>query len=82
MYLYCIVIVIFYCPPKEVFSDRSFQLGPRESVRCKEVSAQNGTLHRGLLIKILHETNSFLKKCPLEGGVRYREVSQYFFFYS
>ena len=23
----------------------------------------------------LDETNLFLKKCPLEGGVRYREVS-------
>ena len=26
---------------------------------------------------ILYENNPFLKKCPLEAGVRYREVSQY-----
>ena len=74
MYLYCIVIVILYCPLKEVFLYKKFQLGP-ESVRCKEVSNKNCPLHRGFLIRILYETNPFLKNCPLEGGVRYREVS-------
>ena len=80
MYLYCIVIVILYCTVKEAFLYRNFQLGPRKSVRCYEVSGKNCPLHRGFFIKILYETNPFLKKCPLEGGVccenvRYREVS-------
>ena len=67
MCLYCIVIVIFYCPLREVFLYTNFQLGPRKSARCLEVSAKNCTLHRGFLIK----TNPFLKKesagswCPL-----------------
>ena len=34
-------------------------------------------LHRGFLIRILYETNPFLKKASAEGGVRYREVSVY-----
>ena len=77
MYLYYIVIVILYCPPKEDFLYGNFRLGPRKSVRCMEVSPKNCPLHRGFLIKILYETNPFLKKCPLEGGGRYREVSLY-----
>ena len=42
-----------------------------KSVRCKEVSAKNCPPHRGFLIRILYETNPFLKKvsserwCPL-----------------
>ena len=28
-----------------------------------------------VLMRVLYETNPFLEKCPLEGGVRYREVS-------
>ena len=68
---YCIVIVILYCPPKEVFLCRNFLLGPRKSVRCKEVSGKSCPLHRGFLIRILYETNPFLEKvsarrrCPL-----------------
>ena len=68
----------FVLSAKRGFFYRNFQLGPRKSVRCKEVSAKNCPLHRGFFIRILYETNPFLKKCPLEGGVRYREVSLYF----
>ena len=35
-------------------------------------------LHRGLLIRTLYETNPFLKKCSLEGGVRHKEDSLWF----
>ena len=38
---------------------------------------KNCPLHRGFLKRILYKTNPFLKKCPLEGDVRYREVSLY-----
>ena len=30
MYLYCTVIVILYCPLKEVFLYKNFQLGPKK----------------------------------------------------
>ena len=39
----------------------------------------NCPLLRGFVIRILYETNLFLKKCPLKGGVRYREISLYIF---
>ena len=73
MYLYCIIIIILYCPLKEVSLHGNSQLGPRKSARCKELSTKNCLLRRGFLIRILYETNPFLKKCPLEGGVRYGE---------
>ena len=80
MYLYCIVIIILYCPPKDVFLYSNFQLGPRKSVRCKEVSDKNCPLHKGFLVRILYETNSFLKRVSARRrvrleDVRYKEVS-------
>ena len=80
IYLCCIVIVILYCPLKEVFLYRNFQLGPSKSVRCKEVSAKKCPLHRSFLKRILYETNPFLKKCPWKEvsateDVHYKEVS-------
>ena len=72
MHLYCIIIVILYCSLKEAFLCKNIQLGPRKSVRCKEVSATNCPLDRGFLIRILYETNPFLTKvsagrrCPLQ----------------
>ena len=56
---------------KEVFQRGNFQLRPRKSVRCKEVSTKNCPLCKGFLIRTLYETNPFLKKCLLEGDVRY-----------
>ena len=56
------VIVILYCPPKEDFLYRNFQLRPRKSVRCEEVCAKNCPLHGGFLIRILYETSPFLKR--------------------
>ena len=56
---------------KEVFQRGNFQLRPRKSVRCKEVSTKNCPLRKGFLIRTLYETNPFLKKvstgrrCPL-----------------
>ena len=57
-------------------------MGPRKSVRCKEVSAKNCSLRRGFLIGILNETNPFLKTIRQKEvsaieDVRYREVSLY-----
>ena len=61
----------FVLSAKKVFLYRNFQLGPRKSVRCQEVSAKNCPLYRGFLISILYEANRFLKRvfagrrCPL-----------------
>ena len=44
------------------------------SIVRRYVSAKNFLPHRGFLIWILYETNPFLKKCPLEGSVHYRDV--------
>ena len=43
-----------------------------KSIHCEEVSAKKCPLHRGFFIRFLYEINPFLKKCPSEGGVRYR----------
>ena len=67
MYLYCTVIVVLYCPLEEVFLCRKLQLGPKKV----SVAAENCPLNRGFFKGILNETNQVLKKCPLEGGVRY-----------
>ena len=45
-----------------------------KSVRCKEVSAKNCPLHGGFLVRILYETNPFMKKVSAICDVRYREV--------
>ena len=39
------------------------------------MSAKNCSVHRGFLIRISHETNPFLKRCPLEGDVHQKKVS-------
>ena len=70
-----IVIVILNCPLKEVFLCRNFHLRPRKVSVVRRCPLRTCPLHRGFLIRILYETNLFLKKCQLEGGVRYREVS-------
>ena len=44
MYFYYIVFVILYCPIKDVFLHRNFQLGPRKNVCC---STKTCPLHRG-----------------------------------
>ena len=41
------------------------------------MSGKDSPLHSGFLVRILYETNAFLKKCPLEGGVRYRGCPLY-----
>ena len=54
-----------------LFLYRNVQLGPRKSVRSWEVPPKNRLLCGGFFIRILYEINLFLKKCSLEGGVRY-----------
>ena len=80
MFLYCIVIVTLYCPPKEVCLYRNLQLGSRKSVRCKEVSDKNCPPHRGFLIRILYETNPFLKKVSVLGDLREKSFKMAGFF--
>ena len=75
MYFYCIVVAILHCQLKEAFLYRNFQLG------AGKVSA-NCPLDRGFLIRILYETNPFLKSVRWNEvsaikDVRYREVSLY-----
>ena len=82
IYLCFIGIVIFYCPPKEVFLYRNSNWDPDKVSVVRRCPRENCPLHRGFLIRILYETNPFLKSVRWKEvstieDVHYREVSLY-----